>query len=433
MYTLANFDDKEYKKLISHFSRSRRGKVIENFYQELMKLKPGDFISDALKIKLDRWCETPPSNSWGAARPYARQIRDMILDRTHGGGEYVHAEMVHPPLSINLGKLFHTPWEYDPCWNAMYGITETRKRAMVKDTGPDSLHNPNSETFLTFFSLANLDIWQQPRCLAKPIRTRDDKLNDDFFTTMRLNKKDLWLKPKEIHFNPSHMFSKLGTQKKEMKYSIFFFELDIMSSKLNSSRGRVFKALSFLDISKKTGWSEFDGFIFLPALKRCIFIESKLGSDIHGTVKWRGHNIPFSQIARALESAYLFTHHPYSAFHGWEYDYLFICPRQKYESERTKYSQIIPRIQDPKSTVLNDEYLNLPIDSDPVKKPLFEDFLSTHYRHIHVLFWDQLFKILEENDPGFLSRYMENLQLKDKSMYETWRSRLNLASIPYKK
>jgi len=94
MYTLANFDDKEYKKLIGHFSRSRKGKAIENFYQELMKLKPSDFISDALKIKLDRWCETSPSRSWGTARPYARQIRDMILDRTHGGGEYVHAEMV---------------------------------------------------------------------------------------------------------------------------------------------------------------------------------------------------------------------------------------------------------------------------------------------------------------------------------------------------
>lgn len=55
MYTLANFDDKEYKKLIGHFSRSRRGKVIENFYQELMKLKPDGLISDNLKMKLDRW------------------------------------------------------------------------------------------------------------------------------------------------------------------------------------------------------------------------------------------------------------------------------------------------------------------------------------------------------------------------------------------
>jgi len=194
----------------------------------------------------------------------------------------------------------------------------------------------------------------------------------------------------------------------------------------------VFKGLSFLDISTKQKWSKFDGFIFLPTLKRCLFIESKLGRDIDETVKWHDHKIRISQIARALESAYLFTHHPDSAFHGWEYDYLFICPRQKYESERTKYSQIISRIQDPNSTVLNDEYLNLPIDSDSVKKPLFEDFLSTHYRHIHVLFWDQLFEALEETNLGFLAKYMENLQLNDRSMYEIWRSRLKHASIPYK-
>jgi len=194
----------------------------------------------------------------------------------------------------------------------------------------------------------------------------------------------------------------------------------------------VFKGLSFLDISTKQKWSKFDGFIFLPTLKRCLFIESKLGRGIDETVKWHDHKIRISKIARALESAYLFTHHPDSAFHGWEYDYLFICPRQEYESGLTKYSQIIPRIQDLNLTVLKDEYLNLEIDSDPVKKPLFEDFLSTHYRHIHVLFWDQLFEVLEETAPGFLAKYMENLQLNDRSMYVTWRSRLNLASIPYK-
>ena len=433
MYTLANFDDKEYKKLIDHFHRSMRGKVIFDFYQKLMKLKPGDFISDDLKMKLDRWCETSPSSSWGAARPYARQIRYMILDHTHGGGEYVRDEMVLPPLSINIEEIFHMPWEYDSDWNAMYGITKARKLAMTRGyTGRDSSLNPNSETFLTFFSLANRDSWQQPKCLAKPIRTIDDKLNGDFFTTMRLNKKDLWLKPKEIYFNPSHLFSTLSIQKKEMKYSVFFIEHDIMSSELNSTRGGVFKDLSFLDISMKSGWSEFDGFIFLPTLKRCIFIESKLGSDIHETVRGHGHEIPIFQITRALESAYLFTHHPDSAFHGWEYDYRFICPRQEYESGRTKYSRIIPRILDQNSTVLEDEYLSLKIDSDPAKKPLFEDFLSTHHGHIHVLFWDQLFDVLEETDPGFLAKYMENLQLKDISMYETWRSRLNLASISYK-
>jgi len=433
MYRLANFDDKEYKELIDLFHRSRKGEDINKFYCELRELKPGGFISDALEMKLDKWRKTP-KGSWRAAGSYAGLIQDLILDRTHGGGEYVPDEIVLPPLPISIEKIFHMPMEYNSSWNAMYGITKARKLGMVKSyTGRDSSLNPNAETFLTFFSLANLDSWQQPKCLAKPIRTRDDKLNDGFFTTMRLNKKDLWLKPKEIHFNPSHLFSTLSIQKKEMKYSIFFFEHDIMSSKLNPTRGGEFKDLSFLDISMKSGWSEFDGFIFLPTLKRCIFIESKLGADIHETVIWHGHKIQISQITRALESAYLFTHHPDSAFHEWEYDYLFICPRQKYKSKRTKYSKTIPSIQNPNLTELRDEYQSLKkkIDPDPVKKSLFDDFLSAHHEHIHVLFWDQLFDALEEIDHGFLVKYMENLQLRTDPC-KIWRDRLNLASIPYK-
>ena len=88
---------------------------------------------------------------------------------------------------------------------------------------------------------------------------------------------------------------------------------------------------------------------------------------------------------------------------------LFVhLPREKYESERTKYSQIIPKIQDPNLTVLRDEYQNLEgmMDPDPTKKSLFENFLATHHDHIHVLFWDQLFGIIEETDSGFLIKYI---------------------------
>lgn len=156
MYKLANFDDKEYKELIGRFHSSRKG-GIENFYQELKKLEPGGFISDARKRKLDRWCETSPNGSWRTAIPYARQISDMILDPTHGGGK-----MEFPSLSINVEELFHMPCEYDSDWNAMYGIKNERKSAMVEEEeigkrGGNSSLNPNAETFLTFFSLANLD------------------------------------------------------------------------------------------------------------------------------------------------------------------------------------------------------------------------------------------------------------------------------------
>lgn len=229
MYKLANFDDKEYKELIDRFHSSRKGKPIDNFYQELKKLKPGGFISDDLKKRLDKWRETP-EGPWWAAGSYAGPIQDLILDRTHGGGEYVRNKKALSSRPINVEEIFHMPCEYD---------------------------------------------------------------------------------------------------------------------------------------------------------------------------------------------------------------YLFICPRQKYESGKKEYSTAIPRIQNPNLRVLREEYeylsLKEKIDPDPVKKSLFEDFLSAHHEHIHVLFWDQLFDVLEETDPGFLAKYMENLQLKDESMYKIWHSRLKLASIPYKK
>ena len=434
MYKLAKFDYKEYTNLIDLFSRSRKGEAIDNFYHELKKLKPGGFISDDLKIKLDRWCETSPSqyNTWRKAGSCARQIRDMILDCINGEDVYAPNEMVLPHLQISVEEIFHMPCEYYSDWNAMYGITSNRKSAMVRENDPNSSCNPNSETFLTFFSLANLDSWQQPKCLAKPIRAKYEKnmLSSSFFKLMRENMNSLFQTPKTSNYSAKKLIPTLTD--KMMRYSVFFFESDIMNSAINSFRNKPFKKLSFLNISRKQGWSVFDAFIFLPDGKRCIFIESKLDRDISHTVKLDGKIIKLSQITRAMESAYLFTHHPDSNFHGWEYDYLFICPRQEYESELKEYSKIIPRIQNPNLTELNEEYLSLKIDSDPVKKPLFEDFLSTHHKHIHVLFWDQLFEILEETDPGFLIKYMENLRLKDKSMYDRWRSRLNLASIPCK-
>ncbi|MDI6811128.1 MAG: hypothetical protein QMD80_05570 [archaeon] len=302
--------------------------------------------------------------------------------------------------------------------------------------GRVSALNPNSEAFFTFFSLTNLDSWQQPKCLAQPIRTREEgyKLSASFFRTMREGWHSLCSTPKISNYNAKNHIPTLTDQM--MRYSVLFFEHDIMSLMINPHRAfknKAFKELSFLNISLKRGWSVFDAYIFLPSEKRCIFIKSKLDSDIVHTVKWNGKIIKISQIVRAMESAYLFTHHPDSNFYGWDYDYLFICPRQKYESELTDYSQIIPLIKDPNATVIKDEYRNLKMDSDPMKKSPFEDFLVTHHEHIHVLFWDQLFEVLEEIEPGFLTKYMENLRYKDRALYDTWYKRLKLASIPYKK
>ena len=92
------------------------------------------------------------------------------------------------------------------------------------------------------------------------------------------------------------------------------------------------------------------------------------------------------------------------------------------------YSQLIPQIQNPNSNVLRDEYKSLGLDIDPKKQSLFEDFLSTAHEHIYVLFWDNLAKLINENNPNFLLNYMKKLE-SNKSLYDIIKKRLELASI----
>ena len=319
--------------------------------------------------------------------------------------------------------------QFNSNWHLMYGITQTRKSALVGSSRKqESISNPKSEKFLTFFMLVNLDSWQQPICLKMPIRQGDNTLSDDFFNKTSVNNRDLWVKPKEVTFSPSHLHLTSSLKKDDMNDSIFFFEEDIMSLAKRSFKGNTFKEISFLNISSKEGWSVFDAYIFLPSTKRCIFIEAKLDSDILDTVTLNGEDIKISQITRAMESAFLFTHHPDSNFRGWRYDYLFICPRDKYENSQMNYSQLIPQIQEPDSDVFRNEYNNLKLDSNPTKQDLFKAFLSTAHKHIHVLYWDELMNLIHENDPNFLSNYMNNL-ISNKSLYDLCKGRFELASV----
>ena len=314
--------------------------------------------------------------------------------------------------------------QFDSNWHLFYGITQARKSALVGSSRKqESVLNPKSEKFLTFFILANLDTWQQPKCLKNPIRDENDNLCTSFFKTMRDNMNDLWSTPKTPNIRAKNIIPPLTNEM--MKYSIFFFEHDIRSSAINPYRNIAFRDLTFLNFTITRGWSIFDAFIFLPSAKRCIFIESKVGSKIVPTVK---KVIKISQITRAMESAYLFTHHPDSNFNGWDYDYLFICPREKFENSQMDYSQLIPQIQNPDSDVFRNEYNNLELDSNPTKQELFENFLSTCHKHIHVRFWDELVTIIQDNIPDFLSNYVNNLK-SNKSLYDIAKKRFNLASI----
>jgi len=109
-------------------------------------------------------------------------------------------------------------------------------------------------------------------------------------------------------------------------------------------------------------------------------------------------------------------------------NYLFICPRDKYENSQMDYSQLIPQIQKPDSDVFRNEYNNLELDSSSTKQDLFDNFLSTCHKHIHVIFWDELLTIIHENIPNFLSKYMNNLK-SNKSLYDIAEKRFELATI----
>ena len=319
--------------------------------------------------------------------------------------------------------------QFDSNWHLFYGITQARKSALVGSSRKqESVSKPKSEKFLTFFMLVNLDSWQQPICLRISIRQEKNTLSDHLFKKTSLNNKDLWVKPKEVNFNPNHLHLTSSLNKDDMNDSIFFFEVDIMGLAKRSFKGNTFKEISFLNISSKEGWSEFDAYLFLPTARRCIFIEAKLDSDISDTVTLNGKDIKISQITRAMESAYLFTHHLGSYFNGWDYDYLFICPRDKYENSQMDYSQLIPQIQKPDSDVFRNEYNNLELDSSSTKQDLFDNFLSTCHKHIHVIFWDELLTIIHENIPNFLSNYMNNLK-SNKSLYDIAEKRFELATI----
>lgn len=426
MYKLARFDAKEYKKLLYQFERSRKGKEIQNLYQELSQLKPEGYITDELKAKLDKWCNTNPKGSWGAAVPYANRIRKMILDPNLGGGEYIEEVIERLLPSEDIKKLFNMPYDFESDWNLKYGITNNRKNSMIDNVkGRNSALNPSSETFLTFFSLTNLDQWQQPDCLRILLRKDDSEnsLNADLFEKIRKNEDDFWKAPKEIEFDPKKIIPTL-TDKESMKFSIIFFETDIMSSAINPYEDSAFRDLTFLDYQIERGWSEFDAFIYLPREHRIVFIESKLESDMGKDVKG---DIKIPQIVRALESAYLFTHHDDSKFHNWSYDYLVICPRYKYEDEPTDYSRLIHEIKKPNSDMLRKKYVNHSVDLK--KTDLFEDFLLTAPKHLYVLFWDKLYDIFEDMTPGFLTDYMKNLKDIKHSAYDGCSQRFKKARI----
>ena len=79
MYEIKNFDTEKYKMLLEELGKCRRGVKGHSIFEDLSCITPGGHISDNLKIKLDKWCNTTGTASWGGCVKPAQKIRDFLL------------------------------------------------------------------------------------------------------------------------------------------------------------------------------------------------------------------------------------------------------------------------------------------------------------------------------------------------------------------
>ncbi len=233
----------------------------------------------------------------------------------------------------------------NPNWFLYYGITQTRYNKL-NGTGKYGVFNPCSETAKTLCFFGNLDDWQQIDTLSPTPRKLHNKngWNSEFFENIRNGSSNLTkIKSKcDLWYN---FISKNITdiKHKDFKNSILLFEFELMLDAFHEVNSEPFKKLSFLDISSfvKTKWSKFDAILILPDIKRFICFECKLDSDISRTT----NDFPLiNQIFRNLESVFLLTKHEDSLYSGWDFNYIFVCPKKEYEYKLTLYSYLIKDI-----------------------------------------------------------------------------------------
>lgn len=79
MNKVNDFDPEKYKELLEKLGNCRRGIEITRYYEGLLSIEPGGYISGDLENLLNKWSSPNPSASWGSCHEIARKIHELLL------------------------------------------------------------------------------------------------------------------------------------------------------------------------------------------------------------------------------------------------------------------------------------------------------------------------------------------------------------------
>jgi hypothetical protein len=303
---------------------------------------------------------------------------------------------------MSLSTLLDTPTLPDQ-WHLSYGITEDRKTALTEDNGRYSLLNPNSETALTLFLLGRLDRWVQCRALHTHPRN-DTGWNRTLFQNFRNSASNVVDAHRPLR-TPLRGFlaEQLDFQAEALDDAVLVFEFEARNRAFDGDTA--FDTLSFLNIKQK--WSLFDAAMIVPAVKRFVFFESKLGADIGRRTT---HFKYVSQVMRNLESAFFLCHHPASVYRGWDFKYVVICPRKEYQYRLAYYACLFSDVAlhlNLFRDILTTEYASQ-VSQDRLDR-FYDEFQQMVPERVAVRHWDQFWSLLCQD--GFdLARYERAVQ-----------------------
>jgi len=304
-----------------------------------------------------------------------------------------------------------------PDWHLDYGVTAARAAALLDaSVHADSLRNPGSETALTLFGLGNLDGWSQagyfnpsPRDELSPSQA----WSRPFFEQVREGDVRFDRRPEfttawwDSPFQEA--LQKAGAD--TPTNTVLLFEFEIMNANFHTTGGQAFKSLSFFNLRTKRECCQYDAVLLLPALRRFVFIEAKLGSDLSdGSPATPCRD----QVIRGLEAAYFLTRAKNSLYLGWDFSYVLLCPPASASTEARKYA----RYQDPEGVGLKEalaEYKELLRSTGapavlPERLPVWLDFWRTVRKRFTYITWPEVFEACDRSTPGILPSYLNRLR-----------------------
>jgi len=304
-----------------------------------------------------------------------------------------------------------------PEWYLDYGITAARAAALLAaSVHPDSLGHPGSETALTLFGLGNLDGWSQagyfnpsPRDELSPSQA----WSRPFFEQVREGNVRFDRRPEftTAWWDSPFQEALLKAGAATPTNTVLLFEFEVMNAAFHTTGGQAFKSLSFFNLRTKRECCQYDVVLLLPTMRRFVFIEAKLGSDLSDASPATPSR---DQVIRGLEAAYFLTRAKNSLYLGWDFSYVLLCPPASASPEDQKYA----RYQDPEGGGLKEalaEYKELLRSTGapavlPERMPLWQDFWRTVRKRFTCIEWPAVFQACDRGTPGLLPQYLQRLR-----------------------